>query len=41
MRDETKNGGGMRDDRNLNSGMQAEKRTAAAGYSPFRRRDRG
>ena len=42
MRDESKNGGEMRDDRNFNnSGMRDENRTARPGYAPFRRRDRG
>ena len=41
MRDESKNGGGMRDGRNFNSGMRGEERIARPGYAPFRRRDRG
>ena len=42
MRDESKrNGGEMRDDKNFNSGMRDENRTAGPGYAPFHRRDRG
>ena len=42
MRDESKrNGGEMRDDKNFNSGMRDENRTAKPGYAPFHRRDRG
>ena len=38
MRDESKNGGGLRDDRNFNSGMRDENRTAGPRYAPFHRR---
>ena len=40
MQHESKNGGGMQDDRNFNSGMRDENRTAGSGYAPFCRWDR-
>lgn len=41
MWDESKNEGGMRDDRNFNSGMRDENRTVGLGFAPLRRMDRG
>ena len=41
MQDESKNGDGMRDDRNLNAGMRDKNNSAGAGFAHFDRGNAG
>ena len=41
MQDESPNGGGMRDDRNFNGGMQDRNTQAGVGFAHFDRWDAG